>query len=125
MVAEEPEEPTRPAPAAQPDPAPTKDWIKRLLSSPAYKAQKAMIRRHAPDDAVVQSSLEVLDASGGIMTPAAFAKAADLPPARLDGLIARMQRLLNVDGYEILTLNRNENKVELNVARLKKQFDLD
>ena len=36
-----------------------------------------------------------------------------------------MQRLLNVDGYEILTLNRNENKVELNVAKLKKQFDLD
>jgi hypothetical protein len=125
MVAEEPEEPTRPAPAVLPVPTPTKDWIKRLLSSPAYKAQKAMIRRHAPDDAVVQSSLATLDASGGIMTPAAFAKAADLPPARLDGLIARMQRLLNVDGYEVLTLNRNENKVELNGARLKKQFDLD
>jgi hypothetical protein len=30
-----------------------------------------------------------------------------------------------VDGYEILTLNRNENKVELNVAKLKRQFDLD
>jgi PglZ domain len=122
---EEPEEPVRPAPAVQPVPAPPKDWIKRLLSSQAYKAQKAMIRRHAPDDAVVQSSLEALDASGGIMTPTAFAKAADLPLARLDPLIAQMKRLLNVDGYEILTLNRNENKVELNVARLKRQFDLD
>jgi hypothetical protein len=122
---EEPEEPVRPAPAAQPVPIPTKDWIKRLLSSQAYKAQKAMIRRHAPDDAVVQTSLEALEASGGIMTPAAFAKAADLPPARLDGLMAQMQRLLNVDGYEILTLNRNGNKVELNVAKLKKQFGLD
>jgi hypothetical protein len=122
---EEPEAPAPPAPAVQPVPVPPRDWIKRLLSSQAYKAQKVMIRRHAPDDAVVQSSLEALDAGGGIMTPAAFAKAADLPPARLDGLIARMQRLLNVDGYEILTLNRNENKVELNVARLKKQFDLD
>jgi hypothetical protein len=124
-IPEEPEELVHPAPAVQPAPIPTKDWIKRLLSSQAYKAQKAMIRRHAPDDAVVQSSLEALEASGGIMTPAAFAKAADLPPARLDGLIARIQRLLNVDGYEILTLNRNENKVELNVAKLKKQFDLD
>jgi hypothetical protein len=124
-IPEEPEEPACPAPAVQPVPAPPKDWIKRLLLSQAYKAQKAMIRRHAPEDAVVESGLEALDASGGIMTPAAFAKAADLPPARLDGLIARMQRLLNVDGYEILTLNRNENKVELNVAKLKKQFDLD
>jgi hypothetical protein len=122
---EGPEQPARPALAVQPVTAPPKDWIKRLLSSQAYKAQKAMIRRHAPEDAVVQSSLEALDASGGIMTPAAFAKAADLPPGRLDGLIARIQRLLNVDGYEILTLNRNENKVELNVPKLKKQFDLD
>ena len=45
--------------------------------------------------------------------------------ARLDGLIARMQRILNVDGYEILTLDRNENRVELNIAKLKRQFDLD
>jgi hypothetical protein len=65
-----------------------------------------MIRRHAPEDSLVQGTLEALDASGGIMTPAAFAKAADLPPARLDPLIAQMKRLLNVDGYEILTLNR-------------------
>jgi hypothetical protein len=36
-----------------------------------------------------------------------------------------MKRLLNVDGYEILTLNRNENKVELNVAKLKRQFDVE
>ena len=59
------------------------------------------------------------------MTPAAFAKAADLPPPVWTALIARIQRLLNVDGYEILTLNRNENKIELNVAKLKRQFDLD
>jgi hypothetical protein len=101
------------------------DWIDRLLSSRAYKDQKAMIRRHAPDDAVLRTSMESLSASGGIMTPTAFARAADVPLARLDGLIARMQRLLNVDGYEILTLDRNENRVELNVAKLKRQFDLD
>ena len=101
------------------------DWIDRLLSSRAYKDQKSMIRRHAPDDAVVRISLESLSASGGIMTPTAFARAADVPMARLDGLIAQMQRLLNVDGYEILTLDRNENRVELNVAKLKRQFDLD
>jgi hypothetical protein len=123
-----PEEPEQPAAQVQParsTSAPAKDWIRRLLASQAYKDQKAMIRRHAPEDSLIQSTLEALDANGGIMTPAAFAKAADLPPARLDPLIAQMKRLLNVDGYEILTLNRNENKVELNVARLKRQFDLD
>jgi hypothetical protein len=117
--------PVHPVEAVKPPSLPTKDWIKRLLSSQAYKDQKGMIRRHAPEDSLIESSLEALDANGGIMTPAAFAKAADLPPARLDPLIAQMKRLLNVDGYEILTLNRNENKVELNVAKLKRQFDLD
>jgi len=122
---EEPEEPARPVESVKPASIPTKEWIKRLLASQAYKDQKGMIRRHAPEDALIQSSLEALDANGGIMTPAAFAKAADLPAARLDPLIAQIKRLLNVDGYEILTLNRNENKVELNVAKLKRQFDLD
>jgi PglZ domain len=122
-VPEEPEEPVNSVDVVKPVPA--KDWIKRLLASQAYKDQKGMIRRHAPEDSLIRSSLEALDANGGIMTPGAFAKAADLPPARLDPLIAQMKRLLNVDGYEILTMNRNENKVELNVAKLKRQFDLD
>ena len=122
---EEADEPADPVDALKPDAVPATDWIERLLASSAYKDQKAMIRRHAPEDSLIRSTLEALDANGGIMTPAAFAKAADLPQARLDPLIAQMKRILNVDGYEILTLNRNENKVELNVAKLKRQFDLD
>jgi hypothetical protein len=104
---------------------PSKGWIGRLLASEPYKSQKDLIRRHAPEDEVVRRCLETLDANGGIMTPTALSKAADVPAARLDGLIARIQRLLNVDGYEILTLSRNENRIELNVAKLKRQFDLE
>ena len=55
---------------------------------------------------------------------AAGLRAADAT-ARLDGLIARMQRVLNVDGYEILTLSRSENRIGLNVVKLKRQFDLE
>jgi hypothetical protein len=101
------------------------DWIAALLKSQAYKDQKAMIRRHPVESDVVQACLSALDVSGGIMTPLAFAKAADVPMARLDGLVVKMQRVLNVDGYEILTLDRSENRVELNVCKLKRQFDLD
>jgi hypothetical protein len=36
-----------------------------------------------------------------------------------------IQRLLNVDGYEVLTFSRAENRIELNVAKLLRQFDLD
>lgn len=108
-------------------PAPRKPgvWIGRLLASPVYATQKDLVRRHAPDDAVVQRILTVLEANGGLMTPAAFASAADIPMARLDGLVARVQRLLNVDGYEILSFRRSENKIELNGPKLIRQFDLD
>ena len=101
------------------------EWVSILLSSVAYKDQKAFVRRHAPEDDVVRRCLESLEGSGGIMTPAAFSKLADIPAARLDGLIARLQRLLNVDGYEILTFSRSENRIELNVSKLMRQFDLD
>ena len=106
-------------------PQPLVAWIDALFQSQAYKDQKAMLRRHPVDDAVLRACLSALHASGGIMTPTAFAKAADIPMARLDGLVRQIARVLNVDGYEILTLDRTENRMELNVAKLKRQFDLD
>ena len=120
--------------AASPTPAvltkPTKltvasaEWVSILLNSVAYRDQKAFVRRHAPEDDVVRRCLEALEGSGGIMTPAAFSKSADIPAARLDGLISRLQRLLNVDGYEILTFSRSENRIELNVSKLMRQFGI-
>jgi hypothetical protein len=101
------------------------EWIVQLLSSQAYKTQKELVRRHAPEDELVRRCLVALDSCGGIMTPAAFSKTADVPSGRLDGLIALMQRVLNVDGYEILTISRTENRIELNVIKLKRQFDLE
>ena len=100
-------------------------WVEQLLGSQAYKDQKDFVRRHAPDDETVRRCLASLDVSGGIMTPAAFCKATDLPAGRLDGLMSRIQRLLNVDGYEVLVFSRAENRIELNTAKLKRQFDLE
>lgn len=111
--------------AARLSPQPSDSWIDALFSSQSYKDQKGMLRRHPVDDAVLRTCLSVLQASGGIMTPTAFAKAANIPMARLDGLVRQIARVLNVDGYEILTLDRTENRMELNVVKLRRQFDLD
>ena len=116
--------PIKTKPVPQPTTVPAA-WLERLFVSTGYKDQKDFVRRHAPEDDLVRRCLAALDSSGGIMTPAAFSKVADIPAARLDGLIARIQRLLNVDGYEILTFSRTENRIELNVPKLKRQFDLD
>ncbi len=100
-------------------------WIDRLLASQAYKVQKNLVRRHPPEDDDVRRCLIALESQGGIMTPVAFAKAADIRAGGLDGLIAKIQRVLNVDGYEILSFSRNENRVELNITKLLRQFDLE
>ncbi len=123
---EEDAKPTLLPPKKVPQPATVPAaWLDRLFASAGYKDQKDFVRRHAPEDDLVRRCLESLETSGGMMTPAAFSKSADIPAARLDGLIVQIQRLLNVDGYEILTFSRSENRIELNVPKLKRQFDLD
>jgi hypothetical protein len=122
---EEPQPKVEKKPVTPDAPKGSTGWIEKLLASQAYKYQKDFVKRHAPDDEIVRRSLSALDASGGIQTPAAFCKVTDLPAGRLDGLMSRMQRLLNVDGYEVLIFTRAENRIELNLAKLKRQFDLD
>ena len=124
----EPDEPpakqaTKPAPV-EVLPA-SADWIDRLLASQAYKDQKSKIKRHPPQDSVIRQVLETLNAAGGFLTPGAFIKETSMPAARLDQVIANIRRVLNVDGYEILVIDRTENKVELNIAKLKRQFDVE
>jgi hypothetical protein len=120
------EKPVTPAPERTPSKAPASpDWITGLLSSAGYKDQKALVRRHVVEDDIVRRCLQALDAAGGILTRTAFSHAADIPMARMDGLIAQIQRLLNVDGYEILSFNRTEDRIELNTVKLKRQFDLE
>jgi hypothetical protein len=102
-----------------------KSWIDRLLASQAFQDQKARIKRHPPQDSVIRQVLETLDAAGGFLTPGAFIKETNMPAARLDQVIANIRRVLNVDGYEILVIDRTENKVQLNIAKLKRQFDIE
>lgn len=100
-------------------------WIDRLLASETYRQQKALLRRHPPDDDRVRRTLAAIAAAGGLTTPTALVKGSGEPAARLDGWIATVQRVLNVDGYELLSMNRAENRVELNIPKLLRQFDLD
>jgi hypothetical protein len=100
------------------------DWLTQLLSSPVYQAQKDLVRKHLPEDAAVVRCLEVLDHHGGTLTLAALAQQAGILPLRLDGFLAKLQRLLNVDGYEVLLVDRTQNRVSVNVAILRRQFEL-
>jgi hypothetical protein len=114
------------SPPAEPDDgAPASPWLDRLLNSPVYQAQKQLARKFVPDDGTVRGVLGALERQGGSLTPAALAHALDIPPLRLDGLVAKLQRVLNLDGYEILRLDRQRDVVELDLAKLKRQFELE
>ena len=95
------------------------------MHSPAYQAQRQMVRKFAPEDQVVLKVLEALVGQDGSMTPAALARRVDVPLVRLDGLVAKLQRLLNLDGYDVLKLDRHRDLVELDVALLRRQFELE
>jgi hypothetical protein len=58
------------------------------------------------------------------MTSVALARALEFPPVRLPGLLAKAERILNVDGYDALRRDEASDTVELNRDLLLKQFDL-
>lgn len=105
---------------------PTADeaWIKALLKSEMFATQKQMAGRARIDDALIQRLLSTLARRGGSMTGPAIASAIEVPEHRLPGLLAVIQRVLNVEGYAILDRQEAANTVVLNIPLLKKQFEL-
>jgi hypothetical protein len=99
-------------------------WINALLQCEVFAVQKRLAGRVRIDDAVLQRLLLTLASRGGSMTTPALAGAIGVPEHRLPGLLAVMQRLLNVEGYAILDRQDAANTVVLNVPLLKKQFEL-
>ena len=102
------------------------DWITNLFASETYQSQKLAIKRNiAPEDSLIRKVLLTLHNEGGTATINSLCNLAEISPNRFDGLMVMIQRILNVDGYEILKSSRAENRVELNIPKLKRQFDLE
>ena len=101
-------------------------WIKALLRSAVYDEQKRLGGRAVrPEfEAVLTQLLQAIDGRGGKITATALARAINTPTSRLPGLLAIAQRVLNVDGYEVLSRDFASDTVQLDRALLLKQFDL-
>lgn len=123
-LGEEEDTQPRPVPAATLPATKTPEWVQRLLASPVFTDQKRLGGRAVPDDDVFDRLLTLLDRRGGKMTSAALARSLEFPPLRLRGLLAVMQRVLNVDGYPVLSRDDASDTIELNRDLLITQFDL-
>jgi hypothetical protein len=103
---------------------PVLDWVQCLISSPVFHEQKRLAGRGVPADSLFIELLSALDRQGGKMTSAALARMMRFPTLRLPGLLAKIQRILNIDGYPVLSRDDASDTVELSRDLLLKQFDL-
>jgi hypothetical protein len=100
------------------------DWIDRLLGSAVFLTQRRLAGRVAPNDRVVQTFLNVLEAHHDRMTRHGLAQALGQPDFRMRGLLAGLQRLLNVEGYQVVAVDETSGTIALNRQLLNKQFQL-
>ena len=100
------------------------DWVEKLLSSEAYAAQRSMAGRTAPADTAVRTCLGLADQNHGRITRASLSSALGLPEVRLRGFLAGLQRLLNLDGYPVVTVDEASDTMEVNRGLLRRQFQI-
>jgi hypothetical protein len=100
------------------------EWVERLMASATMLAQQQLASRVALPPERVRAILVALDERGGKLTRSALAKRLDLPVLRLPGVLSALRRVLNVDGYAVLSVDEASDTVELNKAQLFSQFGL-
>lgn len=112
------------AEAAKKQKSSKKTFIDRLISSPILINQKKMCGRAALTDDKIHLFLEALEQHGGTMLQPALAQAMNLPLFRFRGIISIMQRILNVDGYPVLSFYTSSNTITINYELMRTQFEI-
>ncbi len=110
--------PPAPEPVA---PAPRKPVESPLSGSPLLEARAS----RAADRERAVLAVELLRARNGVMDAAALATELGEFAARVNGLVSRLQEVLNVDGYQILRYDRVNKQVHLDVQKLAQQFEIE
>lgn len=100
------------------------EWLDRLMASAVMQAQQQFAQRVALPEGRVRAILAALDERGGKLTRPALAKRLDVPVLRLAGILSSLRRVLNVDGYAVLSVDEASDTVELNKVQLFAQFGL-
>ncbi|KRA37886.1 MULTISPECIES: BREX-2 system phosphatase PglZ [unclassified Nocardioides] len=105
-------------------PSPTTDLVAALLESAPYASQRAMAGRRAlPDDQVEVFVREIVD-RGFRAHRDTVAAAVAVPGANIGQVLAAVKRLLNIDGYDVLSLDNDGVTYKIDEALLRDQFGL-
>lgn len=101
---------------------PLNDWLDRVLQSPLLERQAERVGRVALDAERLRTILLTLQQHGGRCSLEQIASAIGQPLMRMRGVVSVMERMLNLDGYPIVTLEQGTGTVLLDIPLLKKQF---
>jgi hypothetical protein len=66
-----------------------------------------------------------MEAGGGTLTRAALCQQLGVPLVRLGPLVAAMSRVLNVDGFPVVSTDDASESVQLNRELLMRQFGIE
>jgi hypothetical protein len=99
------------------------DWVTAVLASDVFGQQLELFGGRLKREQAEQA-LRVLAERNGVQMKPAFAQRLGVTPIRVDGFLASLQRILNVDGYPVLTVDSSQT-VRLNLTLLKEQFALN
>ena len=93
---------------------PAEHWIDRLFETELFAAQRRQTTRTALPDERIRDVLAALDARGGKLTGPALADRLGVPLSRLGGIVSALRRILNVDGYDVLSVDDASETIVLN-----------
>jgi len=107
-------------PAREPPPAPAQ-VESPLAQSELFvaRAKDAKLRKQA------LQAVEFLRLRKGVAAAPAFATELGEFAARVGGVVARLQEILNVDGYQVLRFDRQAQQVHLDLEKLAQQFGVE
>lgn len=109
---------------AQPEPVTEPAWIDRLFETDLFGAQRKQAARTSLPEERIRTILHALDERGGKLTAPALAERLGVPAFRLGGIVSAMRRILNVDGYDVLSVDDASETISLNRDLLEAQFGL-
>jgi hypothetical protein len=100
------------------------DWVNQLLASPVYQQVRQRAGRNAISDVELLRLIRLLEAQQWQVMEATLCRELMIPRLRVRGFLSNTQKLLNVDGYPILSVDRESQTIRLNVSDLRKQFEI-
>jgi len=93
-----------------------------VIQSKLYKTQKEGVSRVAVNDMVTVKILTAIEKANWQTTVGGLSESVGIPPFRLRGMLPGLQRLLNIDGQQAMTVCRDSDTVGLNEALIRQEF---